>query len=710
MFSGELTQRQRAMIVAIVYSVLTIVLTFPLSFHLNDHLVGRGTADVWQFPWNNFIFKERILSGRDPYFTDRIFYPVGTSLLLHTNTEFNSVVGFVLSPFLNEIGQMNVGLLLSSFLSALGTYLLTMRLTGSFAGALFAGIAFAFCPFRITRYFGHINFSITQMIPFALWAFMRMAESRRLLWSVVTGIFFALAYYSNQYYMMYLIISFAFMTVYGLWRIPSWRTRQFFKNLCISGLVAVLLLSQVAWHFVQDKRDKVIAQHQAGGGLAAKGSAYLSDYFIAGPMGGLAREIYGLKYNGPHYKVTTGFVTLTLAIAGLIFAIRRKNQPVLVFGFLGILFLLITLGPFLKLGDFRLPLPYAVLMKIPYMNHVRLPYRAAPMVALLFAVLAGYGVALLLRSKLRWRTGIAALLFSALVFEIWQAPLKLSRFAVPEVYHTIRNMEHGSMLTLPFENNVANAAHQMKYQIIHHKDLLNGRTARASPLRAQEAYLRNIPIAQSFEAATRTRGKRGILHHLESDKESAADFRRFFNVRYLAIHDRFAESEEVRQYVDAVFPDARLMYDKQRARVYELPRLPEPEKIQPDGKSLRLFLFSGWKPKASGTAVCFQNEAKLLVPDVDPNQTLLIEMQLRSRDPLALQNGRVVFKLKNETVADLKLNRRFEPAQLSIPGKRVLEGRRILKVELVDGAGEPLQFKEADTPKLELELKGFQKK
>ncbi len=200
------------------------------------------------------------------------------------------------------------------------------------------------------------------------------------------------------------------------------------------------------------------------------------------------------------------------------------------------------------------------------------------------------------------------------------------------------------------------------------------------------------------------------MHHLESDKESAADFRRFFNIRYLAIHDRFAESEEVRQYVDVVFPDARLMYDKQRARVYELPRLPEPEKIQPDGKSLRLFLFSGWKPKESGTAVCFENEAKLLLPDVDPNQTLLIEMQLRSRDPLALQNGRVVFKLKNETVADLKLNRRFEPAQLSITGKRVLEGRRILKVELVDGAGEPLQFKEADTPKLELELKGFQKK
>ncbi len=703
LFSEAFLLRYRSAIVALVYMILTVALTYPLVFHLNDHLIGRGTADVWLFPWNNFIFKERILSGKDPYFTDRIFHPIGSSLLLHTNTEVNSVIGLILSPFLSELGQMNVGLLLSGFLSALGTYLLTLRLTGSFAGALFAGIAFAFCPFRITRYFGHINFALTQTLPFALWAFLRMAETKKFRYAFLTGLFFALTYYSNQYYMMFLIISFVFMTAYGLCRIPSWRTPQFFKNLCMSGFVAGILLSQVAWHFVQDKRDKVIAQHSDGGGLAAKGSADLGDYFIAGPMAGNAAKIYGTKYAGPHYKVTTGFITLALAIGGLAFAIRQRNQPSILVGLLGILFLLITLGPFVDIGNYRLPLPYAVLMKIPYMNHVRLPYRAAPMVALSFAVMAGFGISILIRFRKRWRNGIVAFLFCALLFELSQVPLKLSKFDVPEVYYRIQTMADGTMLTLPFDNNVANAAHQMKYQIVHQKDLLNGRIARATPVRSQEAYLRRIPIARSFESVTRTRGRKEILQNVDHDRKAAPAFRQFFNVRYLAIHDRYAASPDVQQYVSAVFPDAHLLYEKRDVRVYELPAIPAPEEIKPDHKSLQFYLFSGWRPRPRKFAVCVESVGKLLLPDIAANQTLTIEMRIRSRNP-AMKDGKALIKLKEKILTEVPLKEKFERVKLSIRGQEILNGRRLLKIELVDSAGRLLEFNDNLSAKLELDL------
>jgi hypothetical protein len=710
MFFEHQKQRHQTLIAACIFIVLTVVLTYPLAFHMNNHLIGRGTADVWQFPWNNFIFKERILTGKDPYFTDRIYYPVGTSLLLHTNTEFNSVVGFLLSPVLTELGQMNAALLLSSFLSALGTYLLTFRLTRSFAGSLFAGIAFAFCPFQITRYFGHINFSITQMLPFGLWAFLLMADKQKLRYGALTGLFFALAYYSNQYYMMFLIISFSFMTVYGLWKIPSWRTKQFFKSLCLTGLVAAVLLSQVAWHFVQDKREKVIAQHPATGGLAAKGSADLSDYFIPGPMSGLAVKIYGMKYAGPHYKITTGLIVLTLAIAGLIVAIRRRNQPVILIGLLGILFLLITLGQYLQIAGIRIPLPYYVMMKIPYMNHVRLPYRAAPMVALTFAVVAGYGISILYNSKIRWRKGIVAIFMCGLIFEIAQIPLALTKFDVPDVYYTIREMEHGTMLTLPFENNVANAAHQMKYQIVHRKDLLNGRTARASPLRSQEAYLQTIPVAKSFEGVTRTHGRRPILQDVEYDRQAAPAFRRFFNVRYLAIHDRYAGNENVLKYVETVFPDARLLSKQNNVQVYELPKLANSNVIEPDETSLRLFLFSGWKPKGRKLAIAVENEAKLLLPPVSKDQKLSVVLLLKSRDRLALNGGKALFKIKNKVVAEATLKKRFEELTISIPGEQILDGRRLLKVELVDPDGDLLKFPDQESPKLDLDLVRFEKR
>jgi hypothetical protein len=652
---------------------------------------------------NNFVFRERILAGKDPYFTDRIFHPVGTSLLLHTNTEIDSVLGLILSPVLNEVGQMNVGLLLSGFLTAIGTYLLTLRLTGSFAGALFAGIAFAFCPFRITRYFAHINFALTQMIPFSLWAFFRMADTGKIRYGILTGLFFALTYYSNQYYMMFLIISFTFMLVYGFLKIPEWREKAFLKSLCMSGVVAAVLLAQIGWHFIQDRKDKVIAPHSGQEGIAVMGSAHLSDYVIPGPMAGLAGEILRDRYEGPHSKTTTGILTLLLATAGMVIAIKERKHALILMGLLGVLFLLITLGPYYSVGNFLIPLPYLIIRAVPYMNHVRLPYRAAPMVALAFSVMAGFGISFLTRSKRPWLHGLVALLFCALIFELWQVPLTVKKFYVPEVYYRIQKMENGSMLTLPFYNNVANAAHQMKYQIVHKKDLLNGRTARSTPLILQQSYLETIPIARSFDIVTRRRNKKGILNDVEVDSKVAGTFRQFFNVRYLAIHDRFTVEEDVKKYVATVFPDANLLSEEPGVRVYELPKLNEPRVIVPDKWSLRFFLFSGWKRGFKKVAIGLENEEKLVLPTIDKNQKLFMIMRIRSRKPM-VSDMTALFKIRDKTIAELPLAKKYMRISLSISGTQIVEGRNLLRIELVDSRSQMLEFKGDSTAKFDLQI------
>src|SRR5262249_6335324 len=91
--------------------VLTLVFTYPTIFQLSSHLIG-SQEDVWQFPWNIFNFRERVLHHQDPYFTDFIFYPAGTGLLLHNYTEFNDVLGLPLAPFFNDIAITNLMTLL----------------------------------------------------------------------------------------------------------------------------------------------------------------------------------------------------------------------------------------------------------------------------------------------------------------------------------------------------------------------------------------------------------------------------------------------------------------------------------------------------------------------------------------------------------------------------------------------------------------------
>jgi len=705
MLSEKLRSIDRPAAVAFIFLILTLLMSYPLIFNLSDHVIGTGTADTWQFPWNNYVFRESILHGKDPYYTDKIYNPEGASLLLHTNTEFDSVLGLILSPFFNEIAQLNIGILLSTFLSAIGTYLLTKRLTGSTAGGLFAGIAFAFCPFRTTRFFGHINFALTQTLPFALLVFIRLAETHLLRYAILMGVLFALTYYCNQYYAVYLVIAFSFMLAYGIWRIASWQTSKLLRNLSVSGISAFLLLSPIAWHFYLDRQEKVIEEHKGEESLAVEEAIQPQDFVKSGPINGLAERIWGTDYlSGPHGKVTTGWIVLILAITGTAFSFKQKSQNILLLALTGILFLSITLGPHVSIGGFNVPLPYFVLMKIPYINHVRLPYRAAAMVALLFAVPAGYAVSLLSESKLRWKNLILLFLFIGVLFEMMDIPLYLSRFHPPKIYYAMRNMEDGVLLILPF-HITANASHQMKFQMIHRKALLNGRIARPTPLRAQQAYLNRIPVARTFTAITKRMGKKQLLvdRNIKKDKADALAFRQFFNVRYLALHDRFCDKKEILDYIAAIFPDARPLAVEPGVRVFELPPVRSPLIQIAKGRKILFFLYSGWKPKGGAKALCLENEAKLLLPQINENQTLTLAMNVMSDNPLVLGRGKAIFKVDSKPVGEIALGEQFQRVQLSIPGRLLLEGHRLMKIELVDlSNGNLLSFPELRTTKMEL--------
>ncbi|HEY4491081.1 MAG TPA: hypothetical protein VI958_03730, partial [Acidobacteriota bacterium] len=130
--------------------LLTLIFSYPTIFHLATYL-PCSHPDAWQFVWNIFNFRELITEGKDPYFTDYMFHPLGTSLLLHNYTEFNDVVGLFLSPFFNDVAITNLMGMSATISSGLGVYMLARHLSGNSLAAVFAAIAFAFSPFRMNR-------------------------------------------------------------------------------------------------------------------------------------------------------------------------------------------------------------------------------------------------------------------------------------------------------------------------------------------------------------------------------------------------------------------------------------------------------------------------------------------------------------------------------------------------------------------------------
>jgi len=107
---------------------------------------------------------------RLPLSVPQLNYPEGWNLAYNEMTPV--MVGMAL-PFTVWGGPIlgyNSAMLLSFVLSGLGVYLWVRRLTRDQAAAFVAGVLFAFVPYRISHFCGHLNLAGTQWFPFYLMA------------------------------------------------------------------------------------------------------------------------------------------------------------------------------------------------------------------------------------------------------------------------------------------------------------------------------------------------------------------------------------------------------------------------------------------------------------------------------------------------------------------------------------------------------------
>jgi hypothetical protein len=155
-----------------------------------------------------------------------------------------------------------------------------------------------------------------------------------------------------------------------------------------------------------------------------------------------------------------GWIPLVLAVWGAWSDRRRARFWVGA----ALVFALLALGPTLQIagvahfgeGRWTVPLPYRLVRLIPGINIARIPSRFSLVVTLCLAVLAGLGLAALMR---RWpaATGrraqflLPSLLVGALLTEQFAAPFPTEPPPTPAFYHQLaRSDEIGTVLELPF--------------------------------------------------------------------------------------------------------------------------------------------------------------------------------------------------------------------------------------------------------------------
>jgi hypothetical protein len=390
----------------LVFAVLSLALTYPLPLHLANAVEDRQDAllNVWITAWDGHQLEA------DPLhlFDANIFYPYSRTLAYSELLLGNALLALPLTAAShNPVLGYNVALLLSFFLSGLGTYLLVLRLTRSPGAGLVAGTILAFCSYRMTN-LAQAQLLTTQWLPFALLAWYQLLHRPRPRHVATFVLFFCLQALSSFYYGVLLtltifgfsILAFALSigspTQHHPSRLAFCVSR--FTPLLLAACCSVLIILPFSLPYFQ-------VQHQLGFERSLSDSepfsASLRQYLMVPPgsvLHGrwLPSDDTPLAGGYPADALFPGLVALALGLWGIV---RGRGRARWAFLLLLLAACALSFGPRLYLAPGQpagldLTLPYAWLYAIvPGFKALRAPGRFDALVMLALAVLAGYGIA-----------------------------------------------------------------------------------------------------------------------------------------------------------------------------------------------------------------------------------------------------------------------------------------------------------------------------
>ncbi len=407
--------------------------------------------------------------------------------------------------------------------------------------ALLAALIYAFASNRaIYAAMGHYDMVTTQWLPFYALYLLKLLREPRLKNALMAGLFFALAAYAEMIFASFLVLL-SLVLLLACWRELRSRWRAV-GRLALAGVIAAVLWSPALVPIAREFLRGDYALEGWGESLKLSADVVglvtptdLNPLFGSAEAQGLSPSARwqtalraveeGKSRFGDVNTVFLGWVTLGLAALGGWLGRRRLRGWV----WSAIVFGVLVLGPLLQVnGRYRfsldhllpegvtLPLPFAILHFIPFVNANRAPNRNSVILMLALAVLAGCGVWWLLSRISAPRAAgqpsrvnaplalTAACLLAALVLlEHLAVPLPTTDARAPEVYEQIA-AEPGQFaimqLPLGWRNSfgaLGSEQTQLQYfQTVHGKPMIGGNISRAPDFKMD--YFARIPLFRAL--------------------------------------------------------------------------------------------------------------------------------------------------------------------------------------------------------------------
>ena len=450
---------------------LGLAATYPALRFWDTHFIGGG--DTAQNAWNLWWVGEALRAGvLWPSWTPWLYQPDGVSLAYHPLSVPNGWLSApALAAGLSLPATYNLLILFKFAATALGLYAVVAHISHSRPAGALAAVWFTYAPARLSRVaFGNLEMASTEALPWLVWGWLKLAETRRWRYAALAAAALALTGWFSLTLALGAGLLLALTAVFQWPGAPD-RPGLLRRWAATAALAGGLLLPAV----LPMLRDYAAFQDQADQTEAASAnSADLLGYLLP-DNAALTAHFAG---NPAEKQVFPGYVALALTV---VVVARAWTPAVRVWlGAAGLLAVL-SLGPVLHVaGQTVWPwMPYWVLLKLPLIGFGRTPDRLGILAALALAVGLGLGWAQLER---RWpRLSRAAPWLGLLIFvEFLRLPMPLDgRLAALPPYYAAA-VWSGPILDVPVDVQGAQgpAAEYMLYQTVHGQPIVGGYLSR----------------------------------------------------------------------------------------------------------------------------------------------------------------------------------------------------------------------------------------
>jgi hypothetical protein len=461
-----------------LFAVVATVLTGSVLGDPTRDALGHPDNDVWNHVWGYWWVWDCLTSGRLPLRTELLNWPLGGTLWYIDI--FGVLLTLPVQGLAGPVAAYNAACWGNLVLCGVGAYLLALSVSGSWPGAVLAGVCYLSSPHFVAQAYNGISETLAGgWLPLSLLAFRRALAAPTLRSGALGGAAWGVATLANWYYGLFSGL------ILAIWLArPAWEAlgRRRVPNIGPLACGALAALAIIAGPF-----SLFLASMSAADAVVTRDPAFNWTTLILHNMTDAEALVHPGKFYSPDLKVTfdeglivvvyLGHALLWPALAALAGGWRRLARP---WGVLFVLFTLFTLGPFLYAhGDYLqvfggwIPMPFLLFFKLfPMFSRISHAYRFIVGGSLCLSVL----VAITVRSVGSRGAWVAAVIGGARLAEtMWLSPavwpIPTSRLDVPAVYASLSG---GAVLEMPVGIPTLARARYVAHQVVHRQPVPYG--------------------------------------------------------------------------------------------------------------------------------------------------------------------------------------------------------------------------------------------